>query len=93
MYFNMQLGICNLCISIDNVYICTYTFVVVYNVHVISQNFYGRATEADGGASAPVGPSKTTPLVNAKPIMKWAMMASLSICDKTLHNCYFNTFE
>jgi len=35
---------------------------VVYNVHVISKNIDGGATEADGGASAPVGPSVATPL-------------------------------
>ena len=34
----------------------------VYTVHVISQNIDGGATEADGGASAPVGPSVATPL-------------------------------
>ena len=31
-------------------------------VHVVSPNIDGRATEADGGASAPVGPSVATPL-------------------------------
>jgi len=31
-------------------------------VHVISKNIDGGATEADGGASAPVGPSVATPL-------------------------------
>ena len=31
-------------------------------MHVISQNIDGGATEADGGASAPVGPSVATPL-------------------------------
>jgi len=33
-------------------YMCMY--IAVYTVHVISQNIYGGATEADGGASAPV---------------------------------------
>ena len=36
--------------------------IVVYTMHVISQNIDGGATEADGGASAPVGPSVATPL-------------------------------
>ena len=36
----------------------------VYTMHVISQNIDGGATEADGGASAPVGPSVATPLVS-----------------------------
>ena len=35
---------------------------VVYTVHVIYQDIDGGATEADGGASAPVGPSVATPL-------------------------------
>ena len=39
-----------------------YNYVVVYTVRVISQNIDGGATEADGGASAPVGPSVATPL-------------------------------
>ena len=34
----------------------------VYTMQVISQNIDGGATEADGGASAPVGPSVATPL-------------------------------
>ena len=36
---------------------------VVYTVHVTCQDIDGGATEADGGASAPVGPSVATPLV------------------------------
>ena len=32
-------------------------------MHVISQNVDGGTTEADGGASGPVGPSVATPLV------------------------------
>ena len=35
-------------------------------MHVIKQNVDGGATEADGGASAPVGPSVATPLPNTK---------------------------
>ena len=35
----------------------------MYTVHVISQIIDGGATEADGGASAPVGPSVATPLL------------------------------
>ena len=31
-------------------------------MHVIKQNVDGGATEADGGTSAPVGPSVATPL-------------------------------
>ena len=34
----------------------------MYTVHVISQNIDSGATEADGGASAPVGPSVATPM-------------------------------
>ena len=34
----------------------------MYTVHVISKNIDGRATEVDGGASAPVGSSVATPL-------------------------------
>ena len=36
---------------------------VVYTVHVTCQVIDGGATEADGGASAPVGPSVATPLL------------------------------
>ena len=36
--------------------------IAVYTMHAISQNIDGGATEADGGASAPVGPSVSTPL-------------------------------
>jgi len=32
-------------------------------MHVISKNIDGGATEADGEASAPVGPSVATPLL------------------------------
>ena len=35
---------------------------VVYTVHVTCQDIDGGATEADAGASAPVGPSVATPL-------------------------------
>ena len=35
-------------------------------MHVISQIVDGGATEADGGASAPVGPSVATPLLMHK---------------------------
>ena len=35
---------------------------VVYTVHVTCQDIDGGTTEADGGASAPVGPSVATPL-------------------------------
>ena len=35
---------------------------VLYTVHVTCQVIDGGATEADGGASAPVGPSVATPL-------------------------------
>ena len=34
-------------------------YIAAYTMHVIQ---YGGATEADGGASAPVGPSVATPL-------------------------------
>ena len=41
--------------------------IVVYTmqacIHVICQDIDGGATEADGGASAPVGPSVATPLI------------------------------
>ena len=40
-----------------------YANVVVYTVHMISQSIDGGATGADGGASAPVGPSLATPLI------------------------------
>ena len=36
---------------------------VLYTVHVTCQDIDGGATEADGGASAPVGPSVATPLI------------------------------
>ena len=42
---------------------------VVYTVHVTCQDIDGGATEADGGASAPVGPSVATPL-----IMRWMLL-------------------
>ena len=35
---------------------------IKYTVHVTCQDIDGGATEADGGASAPVGPSVATPL-------------------------------
>ena len=40
--------------------------IVVYTIHVICQDIDGGATEADGGASAPVGPSVATPLPGIK---------------------------
>ena len=43
----------------------TVTYVAVYTVHVISQIIDGGAIEADGGASAPVGPTVATPLLVA----------------------------
>ena len=36
--------------------------IVVHTIHVICQDIDGGATEGDGGASAPVGPSVATPL-------------------------------
>ena len=39
-----------------------YVYVVVYAMHVKSQNIDGGATETNGGASAPVGPRVATPL-------------------------------
>ena len=36
---------------------------VVYTVHMTCQDIDGGATEADGGDSAPVGPSVATPLI------------------------------
>ena len=36
---------------------------VVYTVHVTCQDIDGGATEADGGANAPVGPSVAMPLL------------------------------
>ena len=39
--------------------------IVVYTIHVIYKDIDGGATEADGGASAPVGPSVATPLMEA----------------------------
>ena len=56
------IGICNLYISINKVY----AYAVLYTVHVISQNIDGGATEADGRASAPVGPSVATPLLKTE---------------------------
>ena len=50
------IGICNL----HTKYM--YNYAVLYTVHVISQNIDGGATEADGEASAPGGPSVATPL-------------------------------
>ena len=38
--------------------------------HVISKDLDGGATEADGRASAPVGPSVATPLVMRFQILK-----------------------
>ena len=43
----------------------------VYTMHVISQIIDGGATEADGGASAPVGPSVATPLTVKCMKTKW----------------------
>ena len=39
----------------------------MYTVHVTCQDIDGGATEADGGASAPVGPSVATPLIRKLP--------------------------
>ena len=36
----------------------------MYTIHVMCQDIDGGATEADGEASAPVGPSVATPLVS-----------------------------
>ena len=44
-------------------YLCTKIIVLYELSHVISQNLDGGATEADGRASAPVGPSVATPLL------------------------------
>ena len=48
--------------------------IVVYTIHVICQDIDGGATEGDGGASAPVGPSVATPLLtwdtNGKKVKK-----------------------
>ena len=38
---------------------------VVYTVHVTCQDIDGVASEADGGASAPVGPSVAMPLISS----------------------------
>ena len=51
---------------------------VVYTVHVTCQDIDGgatEATEADGGASAPVGPSVATPLVTlTRDISEWPLL-------------------
>ena len=44
------------------IYLCTKIIVLYELSHVISKDLDGGATEADGGASAPVGPSVATPL-------------------------------
>ena len=43
-------------------YLCTKIIVLYELSHVISKDLDGGATEADGRASAPVGPSVATPL-------------------------------
>ena len=45
-------------------YLCTKIIVLYKLSHMISKDLDGGATEADGGASAPVGPSVATPLLN-----------------------------
>ena len=54
---------------------------VVYTVHVTCQDIDGGATEADGGASAPVGPSVATPLT----IATNCKCANNSILHSVLH--------
>ena len=44
-------------------YLCTKVIVLYELSHVISKDLDGGATEADGRASAPVGPSVATPLL------------------------------
>ena len=48
-------------------------------MHVISQIIDGGATEADGGASAPVCPSVATPLATA-----WMHVRLASMCTASL---------
>ena len=50
---------------------------VLYTVHVTCQVIDGGATEADGGASAPVGPSVATPLATAH----------FFLCKYICHSC------
>ena len=52
---------------------------VVYTVHVTCQDIDGGATEADGGASAPVGPSVATPLVTNP--WKYCLTVYLKMAD------------
>ena len=49
-------------------------------MHVIKQNVDGGATEADGGASAPVGPSVATPYYAQK-----FTYYAFEHCSKKLH--------
>ena len=56
---------------------------LVYTMHVTSQNIDGGATEADGGASAPVGPSVATPLAK---MLTWL---SIYIIQIYLYVSYF----
>ena len=54
---------------------------VVYTVHVTCQDIGGGATEADGGASAPVGPSVATPLSDTSESKIYiARLRQLSCC-------------
>ena len=46
-------------------YLCTKVIVLYELSHVISKDLDGGATEADGRASAPVGPSVAMPLFSS----------------------------
>ena len=58
---------------------------VVYTVHVTCQDIDGGATEADGGASAPVGPSVAMPLFLVGMSTNWLKLLLITISKVLSH--------
>ena len=57
-------------------------------MHKISENIDGGATEADGGASAPVGPSVAMPLLTTSYILQQKhTITFLKDFSKIIINC------
>ena len=58
---------------------------VVYTVHMTCQDIDGGATEADGGDSAPVGPSVATPLIMYVCCIFYTLIAIYPLCGTVNH--------
>ena len=68
---------------------------VLYTVHVTCQVIDGGATEADGGASTPVGPSVATPLNRLSPKNPGSENLNKHLCPHHCNNvfCKFQCFQ